>query len=464
MKNGEITDNKSEGYGDGIYIHTSESKVTMGENFYLGRNDVKLDDVKAVLNISGSSLKKHSASEPKLLTPNYDAKLGIQVAVCKNESVAKSLASKVKSGDGSYNIVRDKKYFAIEYAKADMDMTGADTVYVSNFAELKDAVLSTTSKRYIVLKADIQMETRIRVPGGVTICIKDDGIKRTLSRAEGFTNSFFVTHYGTGLYLTGTDAGKLVLDGGYVASSDTTNNLPLVRVAGSTEVRNVVLQNNGSLVKKNAVNGALFKQTYGDFKIYDSILSGGKAYSGGAVIVQRGEGYIEGTLIKDNESTVGGAGVRVQGGSKLEVVDSTFETNHAGSTGGGICALEASEVIVTNTNFDKNTATVHGGALSAQDEGTILSVIGKDKESSVFANNSSEVAGAIYVVKSAELQVTDYVFDNNTATDRAGAVCILGNSNATIENTAFYRNKSGESGGALIVDTSKATVVNCEFG
>ncbi|MBQ8804316.1 MAG: right-handed parallel beta-helix repeat-containing protein [Tyzzerella sp.] len=465
LNSGEIKNNKSETNGDGIYILSEETKVTMGENFYLGGNDVKLDNVKAVLHISGNNLKKHSASDPLLLTPNYNAAEGTQVAVCKNDTVAKRLSDMVKSGDGSYNVVRDNQKFAIEYTTADMDMTGADTVYVTNFQELKEAVLSTTSKRYIVLKADIAMEERIRVPGGVTICVKDDGAKRTLTRANGFTDSFFVTHYGTGLYLTGTDAEKLVLDGGYVESADTTKNQSLIRVSGSTELKNVVLQNNGSSVYENQVRGALVRQLYGDFKIYDSVLAGGNAYTGGALMIDKGEGYIEGSIIKNNESTIGGGAIRVAGGCELEVVSTEISGNHANSTGGGIVAVGGSHVTVKNTKFENNTAASYGGALSAQDEGTRLTVIGTDSASAIFKNNSSKTAGAIYLVKKAQLEVSGYTFENNSATGgRAGAISVIDNSSATIKNTAFYGNKATASGGALVASAGKVDIVSCEFG
>ncbi len=465
LNSGEITKNTSENNGDGIYVLSAETKVTMGENFYLGGNDVKLENVKTVLHIQGNSLKRHSATDPLLLTPNYNAEEGTKLATCKNESIAKSIAASVKSGDGSYNVIRDKQHFAIQYATADMDMTGADTVKVSNFQELKEAVLSTTSKRYIVLSADIAMEERIRVPGGVTICIKDDGTQRTLTRANDFTDSFFVTHYGTGLYLTGTDTNKLVLDGDYLASADETKNQSLIRVAGSTELKNVVLQNNGTSVYKNQVRGALMRQLYGDFKIYDSVFSGGTAYSGGALMIDKGIGYIEGSTFKDNASTIGGGAIRAAGGCKLDVVSSTISGNHAGSTGGGIVALEASKVTVKNTNLENNTAISYGGALSAQDEGTTISVIGTDTASAIVKNNSAKTAGAIYMTTKSQLEVSGYVFENNAATDgRAGAISVISNASATIENTAFYGNKATGSGGALVADNSKVNIVSCEFG
>ena len=182
-------------------------------------------------------------------------------------------------------------------------------------------------------------------------------------------------------------------------------------------------------------------------------------------MLDKGTGYIQGCSFKDNESTIGGGAIRVAGGSELEVVSSVLLDNHAGSTGGGIVALENAVVTVKNTKFENNTAVSYGGALSAQDPGTIFKVNGTDNTTAIFKNNSSKTAGAVYMVKRAQLEISGYVFEGNSATDgRAGAVSVIDNSSATITNTTFYGNKASASGGAVVVDGSKAEIVCCEFG
>ncbi len=466
LNNGEISDNKSAANGDGIYIASAATKVTVGENFYLGRNDVKLENTEAVLMIAGNGPKRHSVSDPLLLTPKYSATEGTRVASCENANVAKTLAKSVRSGDGSYNIRQNEKYFEIEYASADMDMTGADTVYVSNFEELEAAVQNTVSKRYIVLKADIAMERRLRMPGGVTICITDDGTKRTLTRANGFADNFFVTHYGTGLFLVGTEQGKLVLDGATTGVDGTTIQ-PLVRVAGSTVLRGMVLQNNVSVAEGTDVRGALLRQLYGDFKIYDSVLTGARSNSGGALMLDRGTGYIEGSAFTNNESIIGGGAIRVAGGSTLDVVSSVFDRNHAGSTGGAIVAVGKSTVTVTDTTFTNNTAESFGGAISAQEEGTYVFLKGNNETEASFENNSSKTIGAVCVQQKAQLYVSGYIFEGNKATGekaRAGAIAVNKEASATIVNTGFYKNEATGSGGALSTDGGTVNVVSCEFG
>ena len=465
LKAGSIKNNKSEMYGDGVYVVSEGTKIKMTEQFYLGGNDVKLDNVKCVLEIIGNKLAKHSASDPLLLTPNYSAKEGTVVATCKNTSIAKSMAVMVKAGDGSYNVLQKDKNFTIEYATADMDMTGADTVYVSNFKELKEAVKTTDSKRYIILTADIVMEERLRFPGGATICIKDDGNKRTITRVAGFADNMFVTHYGTGFYLEATKAGNLVVDGTHTSDVDGKNVQPLVRVAGSTVLRNVTLQNNGSLEKGTTVRGALLRQLYGDFEIYNSVLTGGRCDSGGAVMIDKGIGYIEGSTIGNNQSVIGGGAVRAAANTKLDVVDSTFDSNRAGTAGGAIVAVSAADVSVTDTTFTNNSAANFGGALSAQGEGTKLVLKGTDNQKAIFKNNSAKTIGAVCVMEKAQISVTGYAFENNTATDgRAGAIAVNSGASATLENSTFYNNVASGSGGALSADNSTVEVLSCEFG
>lgn len=462
LYNGSLYSNCSESNGDGVYILNKETKVTMSGYFYLGHNDVKVDNVENSLVITRDGLSCHSASDPLLLTPNYNAPEGTVVATCKSESAAKEILAACAPGDGSYELEQDGKNIVIRYASADMDMTGADTVEVSNFKELKQAIESADSKRNIILTSDIVFTERIRFPGGVTVNISDDGTKRTMSRAEGFTDSFFVTHYGTGLYLTGTAADMLVMDGSSNAEEGTKLQ-SLIRAAGSTEIRNVVLQNNGSGLKEHDVRGALVRLLYGDIKIYDSVLTGGTAYSGGALMLDKGVGYVENCTFTGNQSTIGGGAIRVSAGCEMEIVSSRIADNYAASTGGGIVALGAAKVTATNTTFENNTAKLYGGAVSAQDADTQIRLIGNG-DSAVIRNNRSETAGAVYAVKGANVEIDGYTFDGNAATaGRAGAVSILDQSSATVTNTKFCNNTATASAGALSVDGSSVKMTGCEF-
>ena len=462
LRTGSIKNNRSDMYGDGIYVVSEATKITMSGDFYVGENDIKIDNTNIAMTITRNGLTKHTKSDPLRLTPNYSAPEGTVLATCKSVAVAKNVLERAAAGDGSYIIVRDGKNLVVKYATADMDMTDADTVYVSNFQQLKAAVESTTSKRNIILKADIEFPERIRLPGGVTIRIQDDGTPRSLTRDNGFTGNLFVTHYGTGLYLEGTQQGNLVLDG---TCAETATIQPLVRTAGSTVIRNAVLQNNGVASADGDVRGALLRQLYGDFEIYNSALTGGACNSGGAIMIDKGTGYIEGSTLSNNTSVIGGGAIRAAANTELEIVNSAFDQNYAGSSGGAIVAVGGAKVTITDTSFKDNAAKSFGGALNAQDEGTSVVITGTDAAKAVFTGNSTETAGAICVHTNAQLTVSGYTFTENKATSgRAGAIAVNSGAVAAFENSGFHKNEATGSGGVLATDGGKVSVVSCELG
>lgn len=470
LKSGKIDGNIAGSSGDGIYFKGENTKVTVGKNFYMGDNDIRVATTEVMLDIESDTLTKHSASKPLLVTPGDTFEEGTKVVRCSSAAVATKLESVVKSGDGSFKLNKNDKYYEIEYTKADMDMTGADTVYVSNFEELKAAITGTTSKRYIVLKADIAMESSIRVPGGTTICIKDDGNVRKLIRAEGMTDKFLTTIYGTGLYLQGTEDGNLILDGTCSTGVEAKDCGSLVYTAGSTVVKGVILQNNGAAVDGSKGRGALLNQWYGDISIYNSVLSGGAGYTGGALIVSNASGYIENSTFKNNKTIVGGGAIRMEKSAKLEIVASTFVGNTAGSTGGAIVSTDAKKLTVTDTTFDSNTAK-KGGAVSAVGTDNYAFFNGSEgSEVALFTNNSASdgengKGGAIYAEDTVQIMVDGYNFMKNAATGYGGAVCAKdATSSVILTNSTFYENTAGNSGAAVACEGSKMDIISCEIG
>ena len=458
LNGGSLYSNRSDMSGDGIYIVSENTKVTMRGSFYLGRNDVKVDNTQTVLRITGDKLSNHTKGNPLLLTPNHSAKEGTVVASCNSEAAAAAIAAVTKSGDGSYCIVQDGKNLVVAYATADMDMTGADTITVSNFKQLKAAVEGTTSKRNIIISGDIVFTERIRLPGGVTIRIQDDGTKRTLTRAKGFTDNMFVTHYGTGLYLEATQQGNLVLDGTYADPEAILS--PLVRTAGSTVMRNVTLCNNGVATGTDDVRGALFRQLAGDFRIYDSLLTGGSCNSGGAIMLDKGTGYIENSILSNNTSVIGAGAVRAAANTQLEIVNSIFDGNHAGSSGGAIVAVGGAKVTISDTKFTNNTAKSSGGVILVQDTGTTV-VLKGTSDNAVISGNSSDKGGVFNVHSKGELTVNGYTITGNNA--NKGAV-IYSTSPVTVTETTFEKNTAKNEGGVIYAAAgSNIAIEKCSF-
>lgn len=481
LNSGSVTNNISNLYGDGIYVVSDATKVSIGGSVFLSNNDVKVDNAKAQVTVFGDRMLQHSQENPFLVTPSYSAALGSVVIRCDSEDAAKAIAAVTESGDGSYEIVQDGKNLVVAYATADMDMTDADTVYVSSFEELKEAVETTTSKRNIIVKANIAFPERLRLPGGVTIRIQDDGSQRILSRVEGYTDNLFVTHYGTGLYLEGTQQGNLVLDGSL--ADPATLRSPLVRTAGSTVLRNVTLQNNGAADGTDDIRGALLRQLYGDFQIYNSLLTGGSCNSGGAIMIDSGSGYISGTTLSNNSSVIGGGAVRAGANTQLTIADSVFQDNYAGSSGGAIVAVGGAKVTVTDTKFLRNSAKTSAGAILVQDNGTLVTLKGTGANA-LISGNSSDKGGVFNVHSKGELvvegytisennatkgavvqaastvTVTDTTFRKNTAKNEGGAIYAAASGNVTVESCSFQENSGATGGGAIYVEAKAAVLVS----
>ena len=188
ISGGTIKDNKAEGIGAGI---SDNGYLTISKNACITGNDVGLVSRDVVMKIAGNSLSKHNAGNPLVVTPHFKTEPNKYVVIeCDNESAASSMVSQyVRSGSNAYTLLQkaDKKNqitVNVNEIVMDLDTTDAETVYVTNFKQLKEAVQTTKTKRNIVLGADITMESLITVPAGTVVKIRDDGHTRTLSRNE----------------------------------------------------------------------------------------------------------------------------------------------------------------------------------------------------------------------------------------------------------------------------------------
>ncbi len=461
---GTIKGNTAKGIGNGIYTN---GDVTLGQDVYIKDNEIELNEASVTVKITGSKLNKHSEKDPIYIIPDYElAQQGV-VAVCDSANAANTIVTSVKAGNEAYSFYASDKNIVSNVLKADMDMTGADKVVVSSYEQLKEAVESTTDKRYVVIAADIAIEKVITVPQGTTVCIKDDGSVRRLTRTSKLDSNFFRTYYGTGLCVTGTAYGNLILDG---KATTKEANEPLLRVRGTTEVRNVVFENNYT-----AGDGAFIRHHYGELSVYTSSFTNGKAASAaGAVKVVAGKAHFEGVSFTDNYSAKSGGAIKVEdvADAKVELVSCHFTNNTAGTLGGAINAA-GGKLNVTDTTFADNKANSgKAGAVSATDCVAVFNGNG-----SFTGNTSTEEAGALYVNR-AKLTMSGYDFTGNKA-DRGGAIYVGGSGENDINeiadctffnNTAVGNPEKGNSddtsgkGGAIFNSTKTTKITNCTFG
>ena len=460
ISGGKITNNETGGIGDGIRV---SGKVTISGDCYVGNDKVALTSKDVKLKVTGKKLTQHSAKDPLLVAVADGVSTGHVVVECDDNDAAVSLITHTASGNGSYLLAQKDKNLVVNYAAADMDMTGADTVYVSNFAELKEAITSTTSKRYIVLGADIEMESTITVPNGTTVYIRDDGEQRILSRKDGKTSTFFNTRYGTGIYLVGTKAGNLVLDGEISADAKAENVKSLVTAQGGTIIDGVTFKNNGTEIKE--LLGAFIYQKYGHIDIYDSAFTGAKAGSGAVGIATMATGYAENCVFADNTVVNGGGAIRLEKNSEFKVKDSVFENNSAGTSGGAVVS-ESGTFTAIDCDFRNNTAGNDGGVIKSNG-GTAKFLDEDGKQNAMTANTSGKAGGAVWA--KGVLEVEEYAFESNQSglkdTANGGAIYVEGRStNATVTNATFKDNESlSNCGGAINNAGATLTITNSIF-
>ena len=460
ISGGTISNNSARGldslYGDGIYL---EGKLTVSNKAYVEKDVITLATSSVALDIKGNTLSKHSASNPLLVGVARGTKEGKVVVKGDSEQAINSLLSHVASGSRAYTLCQNKKdtkTMTVSINKADMDMTGADKVYVNSFKELKEAVEMTTSKRYIIIGADIQFESNIAVPDGTTVYIRDDGQPRVFSRAEGYTSSYFTVYYGTGLHLVGTSYGNLKLDGTISGDAKAEKVSAFMDARGTTEIRNIAFENNVSL--RPGKCGSFIYQECGETSIYSSTFTGGVASYGGAIYIGGGSLTLDDCIFKQNEAIERGGALFVAAG-KADVYDTAYVKNVSKS--GGAVYLDGGEtsfVRKTNSNaiFSENIAT-----------GTALS-----------GSNCKDGGGALYVQRGKVTSIDGYTFEENQGQDGGAIVANKYNDSKSgviesLKNSYFYKNQAikstngGGRGGAIYHRGLTSVVLkieNCTFG
>ena len=173
--------------------------------------------------------------------------------------------------------------------------------------------------------------------------------------------------------------------------------------------------------------------------------------SGGAIYVGEGSGncivsnsYFEGNNVTSTDDGHGGAiEWYAQSGA---VFTSTFNDNHAYKGGAIFVGRTSGDINITDSIFENNTAVSNGGAIDVNASSVIIT-------GSTLTGNTAQNGGAIYVGGSGEHNsVTSCTFTNNNATGNGGAIDWAA-SNGNILNSKFEYNNA-ENGGAVYIGGS----------
>ena len=458
LTGGAVQSNKAAGNGDGIY---DNGTLTVGQAFLLKDNKIRMANRDIILSVTGTELTGHSAENPMQISPASDAKEGDTLVSCESIDAATSVLQYV-SASGGYQLLLSADKMVLAIKQADMDMTDADTVTVSTFVQLKTAVEDTQTKRYVVVQSDIAVEDTIHIPGGTTVCIKDDGSARTLTRADGNNKTFFNNPAGSGLYLEGTQNGYMRLDGQVSGITDETNIQPIVKNAGSISVKGVDFYNNGT-ENTSGLIGAFIKQSRGDAMLVNAVFSGARASGGGALHAQSGTITAQDCSFMNNKTTAGGGMARLESGTELILERCVVCNNVAGSVAGAV-NVDGGRMSATDCDFEGNSATGQGGAFRITNGGTLSLISTEPGAHAVSGSMSGQQGGAILVNKGT-LLVDGYAFTDNTAAEQAGAIYFATGTTSSLYHTSFIGNSTlNSSAGALMLQTgSKVTVMNSAF-
>ena len=230
-----------------------------------------------------------------------------------------------------------------------------------------------------------------------------------------------------------------------------------------------------SLPHKIAFGGAISSRDRSNITVQQSLFKENTAtYIGGAIYMQKTRGSFvnctfEGNSAKSlpNKMVYGGA-ISSRDRSNITVQQSLFKENTAAYSGGAI-DMQKTRGSFVNCTFERNSAKslphkiAFGGAISSRDRSNIT------VQQSLFKENTAtHISGAIYMQKTRGSFV-NCTFEGNSAKSLpnkmvyGGAISSRDRSNITVQQSLFKENTATYSGGAIDMQKTRGSFVNCTF-
>lgn len=195
--------------------------------------------------------------------------------------------------------------------------------------------------------------------------------------------------------------------------------------------------------------------------ITDSTFSGNISEDGGAIFnnVDSTIETITGSTFQNNLSNASGGAIFNNAGSTvMEISNCTLSGNNA--NGGGAIDNAGTIDLITSSTFADNLAfTDNGGAISNRD-GTITTIT-----NSTFSGNNAFIdGGAIYNLADTINTISNSTFSGNNAGVDGGAISNVGDGTITEINTnSFSGNVADSNGGAIFNDGTIEDIANSTF-
>jgi len=193
------------------------------------------------------------------------------------------------------------------------------------------------------------------------------------------------------------------------------------------------------------------------FNINKAAQTGGAIYSGGP----EKHALISNCTIEGNESGLG-AGISFSDESTIAIINNTTIINNVATTAGGGAILNlGADAIFEDCLFASNEAR-WGGAMVIQDSGTQSTL----KNTAYLSNSSEDFGGAISLTGEGKLTIENSRFERNTS-GSGGAINIVEEgadlTQMNITNTIFNNNTATEEGGALNISSANTNIISSLF-
>lgn len=358
-------------------------------------------------------------------------------------------------------------------AETDTEIKATDTALKATFtkAEKQNDVASSligTSGDTLALKNDTNKDMYAAGSLDLTASNKDNVVTLKNGSVSNFSGKVTsADHFGAVVTAT---TGTLKIDNvtfennkfDEVTTGDNPHNgtRGIIRAAGANlEVAKSTFAGNEAVL-----GGAINVWSNGEntVKITDSTFTGNATKShGGAVYITGSQvktTIADATFSKNTSGKLGGA-LQLSGAGKTTITNTTFSENAAGTFGGAINATNT-QVVAENVTFEGNKAASadgHGGALFVDGQGASYTQAG----GKFVGNSAKKNGGAIRVQNGAHLDLTNVVFDGNTAAN-GGAVDTFKAGDVKFTDTTFTNNQTGGWGGALRINGGNVTIVVTE--
>ena len=355
---------------------------------------------------------------------------------------------------------------------------------IASFVTFKECIFGNISSRL----SKFSLSSSI-----VGICNKTDAIH---SELNGFNHGSVYLHSTEGIFQTctfhnNTINGQYGIGGAlHISNSNITVLHCLFKENTATYSGGaiIMLRTRGSFVnctfERNSAKSLLHKKT-----------SGGAICSG-----DRSNITVQQSLFKENTATYIGGAIYMQK-TRGSFVNCTFERNSAKSLphkmvyGGAICSRDRSNITVQQSLFKKNTVTHSGGAIHMQKtRGSFVNCTFERNSAKSFPhkmvfggaissgdmsnitvqqslfkeNTATYIGGTIYMEKTRGSFV-NCTFERNSAKrlphkmGYGGAICSRDRSNITVQQSLFKENTVTYSGGAIYMQNTRGSFVNCTF-